>query len=255
METAGVTVETRYVFVLNCYSFYFVCWCLRLLQLFAVSESLGPKLIMIRLMIDDVLKIFLYVMIFAVAYAVWLKVALKTVSKEFLIGGGGGSDFGSRNGSSTIVDYLLKVKPTDVVYFIDSLISQPFWHLFGESFIDAYDEYLPQRNDTSAYAYEYRVSMILFLAPLMRIIYVLITVVLLLNLMIAIFQYSIDSVQAQADRNWNIYRKAVIFEYHNRAILPAPLSLFLDVAVLGCLLFRKITGSKKHFTVVKPSDR
>ena len=84
LSAVGVAPETNYVFVLNLYSFYFVCWCLRLLQLFAVSESLGPKLIMIRLMIDDVLKIFLYVMIFLVAYAVWLKVAIKTVSKEFL---------------------------------------------------------------------------------------------------------------------------------------------------------------------------
>ena len=267
-HSAGATAEAHYVFVLNLYSFYFVFWCLRILQLFAVSESLGPKLIMIRLMIDDVLKIFLYIMIFAVAYAVWLKVAIKTVSREFLVQGQGGATIeqglnetaplaatAGDAAAPTIVDYLLNIQPTDVVYFVDDLISHPFWHLFGESFIDAYDQYLPKKNETTAYAYGYRVTMILFLAPLMRIIYVLITVVLLLNLMIAIFQYSIDLVQAQADRNWNIYRKAVIFEYHNRAILPAPLSLLLDVGVLFVLCFRKVTGSRRHVSVIQPSPR
>ena len=243
LMSVGMTKETNYVFVLNVYSLYFVFWCLRLLQLFAVSEVLGPKLIMIRLMIYDVFKIFLYIMIFALAYAVWLKVAMKTVSEEFL-----------QEGRANHVD-----SPSwtiaDGVYFLGDLMGHPFWHLFGESFIESYDKFLPLRNDTGAYAYEYRVTTILLMAPFMRIIYVLITVVLLLNLMIAIFQYSINLVQTQANRNWNIYRKAVIFEYHNRAILPAPLSLILDVGSLLCLFFHKCRGKKWCPCFVKPSRR
>ena len=257
LMSAGRTRETNLVFVLNMYSLYFVFWCLRLLQLFAVSASLGPKLIMIRLMIDDVLKIFLYIMIFAIAYAVWLKVAMKTVSKDFMLGGkaGGGGDDDSPSFTETIVDMFLSVNGSDVVYFLDDLLEHPFWHLFGESFLESYDKFLPMRNDTGAYAYDYRVMMILLMAPLMRIVYVLISVVLLLNLMIAIFQYSIDLVQTQADRNWNIYRKAVIFEYHNRAILPAPLSLVLDVGILLSLFYRKCRGSSWHPTIVSSSER
>ena len=192
-------IETDSVFVLNLYSLYFVFWCLRLLQLFAVSASLGPKLIMIRLMIVDVLKIFLYIMIFALAYAVWLKVTRKTVSKDFLLGDEGGEH-------TTLVDMLLNINATDVAYFLDDLMEYPIWHLFGESFIESYDEYLPQKGNYTDYSYNYRVTMLLLGVPLMRFFYFLITVVLLLNLMIAIFQYSIDLAQAQADRNWNIYR-------------------------------------------------
>ena len=256
---ANATCQAHSVLVLNLYSFYFVFWCLRILQLFAVSESLGPKLIMIRLMVYDVLKIFLYIMIFAVAYAVWLKVAMKTVSQEFLVMGRGSNNIKmplSREGNKiTPMDYLYHIKLTDLVYSLKSLIAHPFWHLFGESFIDAYDDYLPAKNDTTAYAYGYRVTMIHFLAPLMRSVYVLITVVLLLNLMIAIFQYSIDSVQAQADRNWNIYRKAIIFEYQNRAILPAPLSIFVDVGILLVLFCRRVSGRRLRVSVLPASQR
>ena len=254
LTMAGLTEGTQFAFVLNMYSFYFVFWCLRLLQLFAVSESLGPKLIMIRLMINDVLKIFLYIMIFTVAYAVWLKAAMKTVSSDFLLGGNGVSE-DDPSITRTLVDLILNINGTDVIYFVDELMEHPFWHLFGESFIDDYDIYLPMRNDTSAYAYDYRVATVIITAPVMRLIYVLVTVVLLLNLMIAIFQYSIDLAQNQADRNWNIYRKEVIFEYHNRAILPAPFSLVLDFGILLCLFYRRCTRSKQLPSLVKRSDR
>ena len=89
----------------------------------------------------------------------------------------------------------------------------------------------------------------------MRGIYVLITVILLLNLMIAIFQYSINRVQQQADRNWNIYRKAVIFQYNNSAILPAPLSLIMDVASLLNGFCKKSTLLERYTRIIPSSKR
>ena len=244
--------ENRDVAVLNLYSFYFVLWVIRILQLFAVSQYLGPKLIMIRLMIGDVVRIFLYIMLFAVAYAVWLKVALKTVMDEFVE-----EPTADRMNDvqPTIVEYFLSFNRTDVPYFLHNLMTDPFWHLFGENSLDAYNNHLPKTNETSAYNYEYRVSMIHFVAPVIRIIYVILCVVLLLNLLIAIFQYSINKVHEQADCNWNIYRKGVIFEYHNMSILPEPLSLIFDLLRFVCWLFRIGLPCEWRHQVIRNSKR
>ena len=52
-----------------------------------------------------------------------------------------------------------------------------------------------------------------------------------------------------------MFRKAVIFEYHNRAILPAPLSLVLDVGILLAFFIRKCFRSDRHPSLVTPSQR
>ena len=235
------------VIVLNLYSMYFVFWCLRSLRFFAVSHRMGPKMIMIRLMVRDAVRLFLYVWIFCLAYAVWRQVSIGTVSKGFF----SACKKDTANYSAPI-NRLVASRWTDALFFLNDLLIQPFWHLLGDFSLE---DRLRGRGNETVDAYSYHATTVFFTEPLMRGVYMLITFIMLLNLMIAVFQYSIDKVQEQADRNWNIYRKAVIFQYHNSPILPAPCSLVLDLASILSWLFRKIIGVQKSVQVEEKSKR
>ena len=183
--------------VSNLYSTCFVLWCIRTLQIFAVNKSLGPKLIMIRFMLGDLGRLLLYILLITFSYAVWLKAIKRTILPDFLY----------RKSNETFgavlspVDYLTNVTQPEFVLFWEDLWSHPLWHLFGESFIEDLEEELPPENSTYEYRDMYKLNIIKVAIPFVKILYVLITVVLLLNLIIAVFQYSIDRVQSKADKN------------------------------------------------------
>jgi len=123
----------------------------------------------------------------------------------------------------------------DVVLFLDDLFVRPLWHLFGES-LDHDFEDDPKENEEH---YEYNVFVLKFLGPLVRFIYMLFTVILLLNLMIAVFNKSIERVSEKTNETWNRYRKAIILEYYSRSRIPIPFSIVTDLYFLTCVCFSK----------------
>ena len=77
----------------------------------------------------------------------------------------------------------------------------------------------------------------------------LIAVILLLNLLIAIFAYSIKSVTEKSKQYWNVKRTSLIIEYCNKSKIPIPFCLFVDVFYL--LPMNVICKIFKYF---KPHD-
>ena len=71
------------IWLLNLYTFYFILWCCRFLQLFSVSRTLGPKLMMIRLMLNDLGRILLYISMICFAYSSSITALIKTTEPLF----------------------------------------------------------------------------------------------------------------------------------------------------------------------------
>ena len=216
---SGTDHYTDSVWILSFYNLYFLLWCIRFFQIFSVSQLLGPKLIMIKLMLGDLIQILAYIVLASFAYSVLIKALLRQTSGSF-----------NQNASHMVpdaaIDHLnsINANQTNIISFFDDLLNKPLWHLFGESLSADFEEDKFPFNEKDPH-FTYKLAIVKFWGPMLRFVYMLITVILLLNLMIAIFNKSIQEVTDQAKKLWNVYRKSVIIEYHAKPILPIPLSI------------------------------
>ena len=242
---------TDTVWILSFYYLYFFLWCIRFFQVFQVSQILGPKLIMIKLMLTDLMQILVYISIVAFAYSVWMKALLRQTSTSF-------SQNDTSKDQEMAVDYLSSssINQVNITLFFDDLLTKPLWHLFGESLSADFEDFPKLEEDPH---YTYKLAIIKFWGPMLRFMYMLITVVLLLNLMIAIFNKSIAEVDVQAKKLWNVYRKSIIIEYYAKPVLPMPFSIFQNLTGMFRSKafkekFRPTKGSHFKCTVLSIKD-
>ncbi|XP_074649507.1 transient receptor potential cation channel subfamily M member-like 2 isoform X2 [Tubulanus polymorphus] len=189
----------RMVYALDLSMFF-----LRFMQVFFVDKNIGPKVIMIRKMLTDLMFFFAILVVFLLSYGVAIHALLYPNSK---------ADWG-----------LLK----DVVY-------KPYWQMYGELFLDEMEgkntetcsrNPMIYNNETSGYS---RCSQSNWLAPALFAVYMILTNVLLLNLLIAMFSYTFQTVQDNSEKVWRFYRYSLIFEYFDRPTLAAPLIIISHV--------------------------
>jgi hypothetical protein len=240
-STSDVGCDGNSLWLVNIYSTYFVLWCLRFLQIFSVSQILGPKLIMIRSMILDMVKILVYISLISFSYSVWMMVIMRTTAPSFFKQTFdprveqirnktvNGTSLEFINGPFSVIEYIKTIDEISVILFLDELFSHPVWHLFGETYDDDFSEDIESNAELHQH-YKYFITK--FLGPLIRFIYMLIAVILLLNLLIAIFAYSIKSVTEKSKQYWNVKRTSLIIEYCNKSKIPIPFCLFVDVLYL-----------------------
>eukprot|EP00112_Aurelia_sp_Birch-Aquarium-sp1_P007627 Seg1831.8 transcript_id=Seg1831.8/GoldUCD/mRNA.D3Y31 product="Transient receptor potential cation channel subfamily M member 2" protein_id=Seg1831.8/GoldUCD/D3Y31 len=207
-----------------------IIFIVRLLQIFSVNKNLGPKLVMIRRMLQD-LKYFIFILaIFIIGYGI----AFQSV----------------------------RFPQTKIGPAIAGVINKPYWQMYGELFIEEIledpkncstgqpicltggDE--PCSSDYGKYV-----------APIYMALYMLFTNILLLNLLIAIFNYTFEKVQDASDKVWKFQRYELILEYHDRPTLTPPfivvshvyLSMKWILQKLRCCGCRPIQGSSMKFKV------
>jgi len=109
----------------------------------------------------------------------------------------------------------------------------PYFNTFGELFIDGEKTNGKTRfgvNATNEFAEPIALG---FLG-----IYLLVANVLLVNLLIAIFNTSFVSIQAQSDRLWKFNRFALIYEYKYRPCLCPPFSIFEHILTFIRWIYR-----------------
>ena len=73
-------------------------------------------------------------------------------------------------------------------------------------------------------------ALVSYFLPTVRGLYLLTTVVLLLNLLIAMFNSTITKMEERSERLWYLYRRNVILENWNRS--PFPFAPFLLVEII-----------------------
>ncbi|KAJ8253025.1 hypothetical protein GJAV_G00208300 [Gymnothorax javanicus] len=196
----------------------FIVFCLRLMAIFTISKTLGPKIIIVRRMMKDLFFFMFLLSIWVVAYGV--------AKQGILIHNEDRLDWIIRGAVYEPYLIIFGNVPTNIdnVEFDDSTCSangtdplKPKCPVLGANNTPAFPEWL---------------------TIILLCVYLLFANILLLNLLIAIFNYTFQEVQDNTDTIWKFQRYELIKEYHSRPAPPPPfiflshLYLFLRRVVL-----------------------
>ncbi|XP_076456247.1 transient receptor potential cation channel subfamily M member-like 2 isoform X2 [Babylonia areolata] len=199
----------RVVLAINLVSFFF-----RILHIFSVNKELGPKLVMIRRMIRDLMWFVVILMVFIGAYAI----------------------------ASEAILYPQTELSWKLLYHLPR---KAYWQIYGELFLEEIEGSDNSCTTDPALYSGYNVQRCpsdigKYLVPVLMGVYVLMTNVLLLNLLIAMFSYTFQKIQENTDVHWYYQRFNLVLEYYERPWLPPPFTLFIHVfmvvswCVRGC---------------------
>ncbi|XP_075463467.1 transient receptor potential cation channel subfamily M member 8 isoform X1 [Ascaphus truei] len=195
----------------------YIIFTVRLIHIFTVSRNLGPKIIMLQRMLIDVF-------FFLFLFAVWVIA------------------FGvARQG-------ILRLNEHRWEWIFRSVIYEPYLAVFGQ---------YPSDVDGTTYDFEHCTFTGNESKPLcveldnedhprfpewitipLVCIYMLSTNILLVNLLIAMFGYTVGSVQENNDQVWKFQRYFLVQEYCSRLTIPFPFVIF----AYFYMMLRKIFG-------------
>ncbi|XP_078586018.1 transient receptor potential cation channel subfamily M member-like 2 [Branchiostoma floridae x Branchiostoma japonicum] len=194
------------------YSLNLMIFSFRLLHIFYINKEMGPKLIMIARMLKDLLFFIFILIIFILAYGI---------------------------GSQSI----LYPNESRVWTVLQGIFHKSYFHVYGELFLEEImndDQFTCVANDSLAIATNQQrcpSETGTYVVPVLLGLYMLVTNVLLLNLLIAMFGYTFEKVQENTDKIWKFQRYDLIKEYSDRPPLAPPIIFFSHIF----LLFRAIT--------------
>eukprot|EP00054_Salpingoeca_dolichothecata_P012515 m.69394 g.69394 ORF g.69394 m.69394 type:complete len:1427 (-) comp19982_c0_seq1:42-4322(-) len=183
----------------------------RLARYYAVSEKIGPKLIMMRQMASDVLVFACLILIFLLAYGIAAQ-GLLFPDREFD-----------------------RQTATNVIY-------RPYFQIFGELFLDDIEV---ETDCLGPWPFSSCGVKTGYLVPILLAGYLLVTNILLVNLLIAMFNDTYVRVQEQSRKHWNFMNMELFLEYKSRPRLPAPLIIFSHAWRITRRLYRLCTGARK----------
>ncbi|XP_062389510.1 transient receptor potential cation channel subfamily M member 2-like [Sardina pilchardus] len=202
----------------------FIIFCLRLMAIFTISRTLGPKIIIVKKMMMDLFFFMIMLSIWVVAYGV-AKQGILIHNEERL-------------------DWIIR-----------GAVYEPYLIIFGTvpTNIDnaQFDMSTCTVNGTNPKLPKCPVlntnQMPAFpewLTIIMLCVYLLFANILLLNLLIAIFNYTFQEVQDNTDKIWKFQRHDLIKEYHSRPALPPPFILLSHLFLLFRLFVIRLQPQK-----------
>eukprot|EP00049_Salpingoeca_infusionum_P008507 m.140648 g.140648 ORF g.140648 m.140648 type:complete len:2044 (-) comp14034_c0_seq14:472-6603(-) len=171
---------------------------LRVLQYFAATRLLGPKLMMINQLLKNVAVFICFLSVFLLAYGVAAQ----------------GITFPATNVSR---------------YSLSQVFYQPYFQLFGDLFTDQMQADLQCNNASPFSGCTSPLSSILVI---IFSAYLLVTKILLVAFLIAMFTYTYSSSRVHARKAWLRYNFAVLHEFRSKPLLPGPFSLLYTLGVL-----------------------
>ncbi|XP_063743322.1 transient receptor potential cation channel subfamily M member 2 [Eleginops maclovinus] len=180
----------------------FVVFCLRLMAIFTISRTLGPKIIIVRRMMTDMFFFMFLLSIWVVAYGV--------AKQGILIHNDNRLDWIVRGAVYEPYLIIFGNFPTNIDYAEFKLDSCT---MNGS---DPLKPKCPMLNENQKPAFPE------WLTIIMLCVYLLFANILLLNLLIAIFNFTFQEVQDNTDRIWKFQRYELIKEYHSRPAAPPP---------------------------------
>ncbi|KAK3595123.1 hypothetical protein CHS0354_002376 [Potamilus streckersoni] len=201
--TRGALSEDQFTWARIIYSITLALCYLRFMQVFFVEKHIGPKVIIIKNMIVDLVFFMMIFTIFLLSFGVAYQANLYPNSEPNW--------------------YLLK-----------SVVYMPFWQLYGELFLDnmegkTQDDCIKNETLWRAQGGQGRCPADNALVPLLGAIYLVLTNILLINLLIAMFSYTFQKVQVQSENVWRFYRFSLVHEYYDRPFLCPPFIIFIHL--------------------------
>ncbi|XP_062054489.1 LOW QUALITY PROTEIN: transient receptor potential cation channel subfamily M member 5 [Lepus europaeus] len=196
----------------------FMVFTLRLIHIFAVHKQLGPKIIIVERMMKDVFFFLFFLSVWLVAYGVTTQA-------------------------------LLHPHDGRLEWIFRRVLYRPYLQIFGQIPLDEIDE---ARVNCSVHPLLLEGSPSCpnlyanWLVILLLVTFLLVTNVLLMNLLIAMFSYTFQVVQGNADMFWKFQRYNLIVEYHGRPALAPPFILFSHLSLALQRLLGKRAGHTRE---------
>ncbi|XP_068559379.1 transient receptor potential cation channel subfamily M member 2 [Cebidichthys violaceus] len=184
----------------------FVVFCLRFMAIFTISRTLGPKIIIVRRMMTDMFFFMFLLSIWVLAYGV--------AKQGILIHNDNRLDWIVRGAVYEPYLIIFGNFPTNIDYAAFDLDS------CSMNGTDPLKPKCPVLNENQTPAFPEWLTIILLC------VYLLFANILLLNLLIAIFNFTFQTVQDNTDRIWMFQRYELIKEYHSRPTAPPPFIIF-----------------------------
>uniref|UniRef100_A0A4W2GXC0 Transient receptor potential cation channel subfamily M member 5 n=1 Tax=Bos indicus x Bos taurus TaxID=30522 RepID=A0A4W2GXC0_BOBOX len=195
----------------------FMVFTLRLIHIFAVHKQLGPKIIIVERMMKDVFFFLFFLSVWLVAYGVTTQA-------------------------------LLHPHDGRLEWIFRRVLYRPYLQIFGQIPLDEIDEarvncslhpLLLEGSPSCPNLYANWVVILLLVT------FLLVTNVLLMNLLIAMFSYTFQVVQGNADAFWKFQRFHLIVEYHERPALAPPFILLSHLSLVLKRLLQRGTPQKR----------
>ncbi|XP_052219381.1 transient receptor potential cation channel subfamily M member 8-like [Dreissena polymorpha] len=192
----------------------FIAFFFRLAHIFSVRETLGPKLIMIRRMVQDLMYFLVIMAVFLLAYAI-------------------------ASCSILYPNAPLTWKTARQITW------KPYWHLYGELFLEDMEDSTDCGNDTSLWTNgtspRCPTETGRFFGPILMGVYLLFSNILLLNLLIAIFSNTFTKIHEESDKIWCFQRYVMTKEYALRPVICPPVNVFWHIYQLFQCCLHKCT--------------
>ncbi|XP_077947295.1 transient receptor potential cation channel subfamily M member 2-like [Gasterosteus aculeatus] len=210
----------------------FVVFCLRFMAIFTISKTLGPKIITVRRMMTDMFFFMFLLSIWVVAYGV--------AKQGILIHNDDRLDWIVRGAIYEPYLIIFGHFPTNIDYGAFDLDS------CSMNGTDPLKSKCPVLNENLTPAFPE------WLTIIMLCVYLLFANILLLNLLIAIFNFTFQTVQDNTDRIWKFQRYELIQEYHSRPAAPPPFILFSNFYLFVRMLAVRASIISKESKTVLP---
>ncbi|KAI4893011.1 hypothetical protein NFI96_027337 [Prochilodus magdalenae] len=206
----------------------FIIFCLRLMAIFTISRTLGPKIIIVRRMMMDLFFFMFLLSIWVVAYGVAKQGILIQNEERF-----NWIFRGAVYEPYLIIFGSLPASIDNTQFTMDSC---------SVNGTDPLKPKCPVLNDDNMPVFPE------WLTIIMLCVYLLFANILLLNLLIAIFNYTFTEVQDNTDTIWKFQRYELIKEYHSRPALPPPFILLSHLYLFFIhVLLQRPTQKHKQF--------
>ncbi|XP_036366251.1 transient receptor potential cation channel subfamily M member-like 2 isoform X2 [Octopus sinensis] len=199
LRSLDVAETARVIFCLNLISFY-----IRFLHMFSIDKNLGPKLVMIKEMMRDLGYFAMIMFIFMTAFGIATQSILNP---------------------STPASFDLFKEVFRKAYFL----------IYAEFFLEEYDGNPNCKENNSTCPTEITT----YSAIILMCIYVLLTNILLLNLLIAMFSSTYEKVQKKSHLHWSFQRYDIINEFSIRPPLPPPFIILSNIYQFCRYLYQK----------------
>uniref|UniRef100_A0A3B5L3B9 Ion transport domain-containing protein n=1 Tax=Xiphophorus couchianus TaxID=32473 RepID=A0A3B5L3B9_9TELE len=198
----------------TCWHFYgrellcvaFMVFTLRLIHIFAIHKELGPKIVIVGKMVKDVFFFLFFLGVWIMAYGVANQALLYPRDPNF--------------------DRIFR-----------RVFYRPYLHIYGQIPVEEVDA-IPLSIQLGIFPFFPSILVILLM------VYLLVTNILLINLLIAMFSNTFTEVQANSEFYWKFQRYNLIVQYHCRPSLAPPFIIFSHINLFIKRKIRKVPSVK-----------
>ncbi|XP_028991038.1 transient receptor potential cation channel subfamily M member 4-like [Betta splendens] len=209
----------------------YMVFTLRLIHIFAIHKHLGPKIIILGKMMKDVFFFLFFLGVWQMAYGVANQALVYSYDPN--------------------LDRIFR-----------RVFYRPYLHIFGQIPVEEIDvgkEWDKECTTNKTLIWEgeepCRTELSNWLVVILLVIYLLATNIVLINLLIAMFSYTFNEVQANSDIHWKFQRYSLIVQYHSRPSLAPPFIILSHLNLFIKRIIRKVPSIKIYDFVLQVTGK